>query len=328
MKKKTIIAMALIIALFSGCSTDNGSVSVTEQSTSNTTSETVAETTETTTESTTETSAETSGMTMPPVDTDAWTMTAGKKKDHQQIVTFTKGDSKYADKFSIRVIHPETKAKKNPAVVILNYDDPMTGYFFEAYEGCADGIANEGTACIMVEPFGIEESVCGSSCPTLKNINEILTVLFANMDKIPGIDSSKVIFWSNSNVQLFALNAMQDKCDKVSAIFLPGTDFLYDGACIRKDHPDMKEVSSDWYAGEMYYVDAKDLFKKIDTKVYIYTPLVGDPDEEKLCEEYSAYFPDKVWERSGMNSDYNMINIGEGEIFEKAMEDLKTVFGD
>ena len=70
MKKKTIIAMALIIALFSGCSTDNGSVSVTEQSTSNTTSETVAETTETTTESTTETSAETSGMTMPPVDDD------------------------------------------------------------------------------------------------------------------------------------------------------------------------------------------------------------------------------------------------------------------
>ena len=323
MKKKTIVAVALILALLSGCAKDNDSTASSEQSSSETAPETVVETVAETTESIqTQAPAETTVMTLAEVDTDAWKMTAGKKKDHQQKLKFETNDNE----FSVRVLYPESKAKKVPAVIIFNYEDPVSGVHYELYEGCIEALASEGMACFFIEPFGVGETVGGCACPTPDNINEMITVLLANMDKIHGIDSSKIVLWSNSRLELFTLNAMQDKSDKVSAIFLPGTSFLKDGAYIRELIPDKKEASADWYIDGMYDVDAEVLFKKIKTKVYIYTPLICDPDEEELCEKYCSYFSDKVLERAGMVSDLNKVDRGEGEIFEKAVEDLKTLF--
>ena len=47
-----------------------------------------------------------------------------------------------------------------------------------------------------------------------------------------------------------------------------------------------------------------------------------------MYEKYTNYFPDKVYETVGKESDYEKgIYKGQGPVFEKIVEDLKAVFG-
>ena len=56
--------------------------------------------------------------------------------------------------------------------------------------------------------------------------------------------------------------------------------------------------------------------------------VLRDEKRRKMYEKYTNYFPDKVYETVGKESDYEKgIYKGQGPVFEKIVEDLKAVFG-
>ena len=327
MKKRSIIAAVLMLTLMTGCFKNYDEVGLTDSNPAETTAEATAgsDASSGTEVDPTEGSIDPSGMMLDPVDLDAWTMIVEKENDHQQKVTFEKEGSRFLG----RVVLPETAQERVPTVVMLEYS-PTIPNVLSINKGAIEGINSNGMGCILIEAFGSGESIGTFESLTFENVNEMLTVLFANMASIPGVDSTKTVLWINNQACLFGLYAMRDKSDKVSAIILPGP-FFTDGALLREHYPDREKIPKDgaydFYVDQMYDVDAISFFKDIKTKVYAYTPDIEDQETIDLYNKYMGYFPDKEFIEVGQGSDYEKIFKGEGPIFEKMMEDLKVIFG-
>lgn len=353
MKKQSMIAMALVLTLLTGCFKNYDEVDVTGADISVTTSASVSDTGDASAENDpTEGSVNPSGdSTLAPVELDAWKMTTESETDHheeededhdhrkwgnvefenahQQKIIFDKEGNRFVG----RLVLPEGASEKLPTVVILDFN-PSYPNALAYNKDTVKGIVSNGMACFLIEAFGAGDSngTYGTyENLSFDNVNELLTVLFANMDKIPGVDSSNVVLWVNSRAQLFAVYAMQDKCDRVKSIFLPGVVFT-DGASLREHYPDKEKIprdgTYDYYVDQMYDVDAEDFFKNISVKVYAFIPELEDSESVEYYERYMGYFPDKVLEQVGKDSDVEKgIYRGQGVIFEKIIEDLKAVFG-
>ena len=324
MKKKTIIAAVLMLTLLSGCFKNYDETYPAETSLS----ETASETTETTAESDpTEGSIDPSDMTMASVDIDSWKITTEQDGKYRQDILFEHEGRRFAG----RVFLPESAAGKYPTVVIMGYS-PVLSSLVSANKGCIEGITSKGMACIMIEAFGKGDSLGNYEELSIDNVNEILTVFFSYIDKIEGVDNSKVVLWSNTAVGLLPILSMKDKCDKVSAIVMPGPNFL-DGAYLRELFPDKEKIADGGsyalYIDQMYDIDAEDFFKEISTKVFVYTAESGDQNGSDMIERYVGYFPDKVWEQTGTNTDYERsLYNGKGVVFDKIMEDLEALFSE
>ena len=328
MKKRSIIAAVLMLTLMTGCFKNYDEVGLTDSNPAETTAEATAgsDASSGTEVDPTEGSIDPSDKVLPPVDINEWKITTERENDVQQKILFEKEGSRFVG----RLVLPDAAASRLPTVVILEYS-PMMPNAFSYNKGTIDGITSNGMACILIEAFGSGDSIGTFESLTFENVNEMLTVFYSNLEKIPEVDSSKTVLWVNSQATLFALYAMQDKSDKVSAIFLPAP-FYTDGALLREHYPDRDKIpqdsSYDFYLDQMYDVDAEDFFKNIKTKVYVFLPDFEVPDASEMYEKYTNYFPDKVYETVGKESDYEKgIYKGQGPVFEKIVEDLKAVFG-
>lgn len=328
MKKQSIIAMALILTLLTGCFKNYDEVDVSVADVSETTSGSVSDTVDTSAGGDpTEGSINPAGDSiLAPVELDAWKMTTETENANQQKIIFEKEGNKFVG----RLVLPEGASEKLPTVVILDFN-PSFPNSFAFNKGTVEGITTNGMACLFIEAFGSGDSTGTYESLSFDSVNEMLTVVFGNMDKIAGVDSSNAVLWVNSQAQLFALYAMQDKSDRVKAIFIPGAYFT-DGASIREAYPDKEKIprngTYDFYVDQMYDIDAKDFFPNVSCKVYAIIPEIEDNDAIDFFNQYMNYFPDKVFEQAGKNTDFEKgVYKGQGVIFDKILEDLKTVFG-
>lgn len=317
MKRRSIIAAVLMLTLMTGCFTNYDEIGLTDISLEETSAEI---------SDATEGSIDPSDMTMAPVDLDAWKMSFESGEGRQQIMIFENN----GNRFRARLVPSALGGETNPSVVILSYS-PIISNVYGSLKGSIEGITAKGMNCILIEAFGSGDSFGDFKDYTFENVNELLTVFLANTDKMPGVDSSRIVLWSLNSAGLFPLLAMKDKSDKFTAIVLTDPIFM-DGEYLRKAYPDKEKLSNselkDPYIEMMYDVDAKDFCKDIKTKVYILTAESDLPENVEMYKQYTEYFPDKAWIRAGTQEDYNeYLEKGKGAAFERLTEELTAIFG-